>query len=57
MKELIGFWLISLAIVIFCVSIFADEMTIKEKVIFAVMTMVVFTILMIGLFLMVGSGV
>ena len=55
MKELIGFWLICLALAIFCVCAFADEMTIKEKVIFVFVAMTLLAILIVGVFLLFGG--
>ena len=54
MKELIGFWLISLVILIVVVSL-ESTLSIKQKIIGVIGIMVCLSLLIAGVFLMVGG--
>lgn len=55
MKELIGFWLIALAITTFFISI-EPEFEIKEKIKGVIGIMSFLTLIMVGAYLMVGGA-
>ena len=52
MIELFGFWLISLAITLFSIFLFGDELSMKEKICMVVMFQLFVGLLEIGLSLM-----
>lgn len=54
MKELIGFWLSSLAIVSLIISL-EDTFTIKQKVLGVIVIMAFLTLLIVGVCFMVGG--
>lgn len=54
MKELIGFWLISLGITIFFVSL-QPLFSIKEKLKEVVMIMAFMTLVLVGAFILIGG--
>ncbi len=55
MKELIGFWLICLVVIIVLVFVLGDELPTKEKVIFVIVAMALLALLIVGVLIMVGG--
>lgn len=55
MKELFGFYLTGVGMIFFISWIFGDD--IKEKMAFGVSTLIFFTFVVVGAYLLVGDGI